>query len=302
MKELVVISGKGGTGKTSLTAAFAALAQNAMLADCDVDAANLHLVLDSSRSHREEFISGHEAVIRAADCMGCGHGADVCRFGAIHESFRTAGGARIFRIDPSACEGCGVCVWNCPAHAIDFPERHCGEWCISHTRHGPMAHARLSPGAENSGKLVHLVREKARQVAAQENLDLILVDGPPGTGCPVIAAMTGAASVLVVTEPTVSGAHDMARVLKLANHFRIPAAVCINKWDIAPEQSAQIEAEVRAAGAIPVGRVRYDHAVTAAQRQGRSIVETGESPIADEVRTIWQHWLSTLAAPLEVTP
>ncbi len=292
MKELVVISGKGGTGKTSLTASFAALAPNAVLADGDVDAADLHLILAPVPRHREEFRSGHAAAIRADDCVGCGRCATLCRFDAIGPAARPGNGARVFAVDAGACEGCGVCVWNCPVRAIDFPEQTCGEWFVSDTRHGPLVHARLYPGAENSGKLVSLVREQARELAQRENRELVLVDGPPGTGCPVIAALTNAHGLLVVTEPTVSGAHDLARVLELAGHFKIPAAVCINKWDIHPEQADRIEAAARTAGATPVGRVRYDKAATAAQRLGQTIVEAGASPLADDIRAVWENWLA----------
>lgn len=294
MKELVIISGKGGTGKTSLTASFAALAHNAALADCDVDAADLHLILAPEIRQRTEFRSGHGAVIRADDCIGCGQCASLCRFDSISEICRPADDACAFVVDPGACEGCGVCVWNCPVHAIDFPAQLCGEWFISDTRHGPMVHARLAIGAENSGKLVSLVREQARQIAQQENRDLVLVDGPPGTGCPVIAALTGASGVLIVTEPTVSGAHDLARVLELTAHFKIPAAVCVNKWDILPEQAERIETAARAAGATLVGSVRYDKAATAAQRQGLAVVEAGPSSLADDIRTVWSHWMDSI--------
>ena len=294
MKELVVISGKGGTGKTSLTAAFAALVPNAVLADADVDAADLHLLLAPEVRRREEFRSGHAAVLRAADCVGCGRCAALCRFEAIAPAIRPGDGARTFAVDPGACEGCGVCVWNCPVRAIDFPEQVCGDWFVSGTRFGPLVHARLHPGAENSGKLVSLVREQARATAQLERRDLVLVDGPPGTGCPVIAALTGAGGVLIVTEPTVSGAHDLARVLELANHFKIPAAVCINKWDLNPEQADGIEAAARTAGATPVGRVRYDRAATAAQRLGQTIVEAGPEALADEIRAVWNHWMNVV--------
>ena len=293
MKELVVISGKGGTGKTSLTASFAALASNAVLADCDVDAADLHLILAPEIQRRESFVSGREASIRAADCVGCGRCAALCRFGAVLETFRATDGAQVFRVDPAACEGCGVCAWNCPARAIDFTDRTCGEWYVSATRHGPMVHARLAPGAENSGKLVALVREEARQTARENGHGLVLVDGPPGTGCPVIAAVTGATHLLIVTEPTVSGAHDLARVLELARHFRIPAAVCVNKWDIHPDMAGRIEAAAREAGAVPVGRVRYDKGATAAQREARAVVETGDTPLAGDIRAVWRNWLDT---------
>ena len=294
MKELVVISGKGGTGKTSLTASFAALAPNAAFADGDVDAADLHLLLAPDARRREEFRSGHAAVLRADDCVGCGRCAVLCRFEAIAPATRPGDGARVFAVDPGACEGCGVCVGNCPVRAIDFPEQVCGEWFVSATRFGPMVHARLHPGAENSGKLVSLVREQARETAKLERRDLVLVDGPPGTGCPVIAALTGANGVLVVTEPTVSGAHDLARVLELTSHFKIPAAVCINKWDLNPEQADAIEAAARAAGAAPVGRVRYDKAATHAQRLGQTVVEAGPDSLADEVRAVWKNWIETV--------
>lgn len=291
MKELVVISGKGGTGKTSLTASFAALAQNAVLADCDVDAADLHLILSPTARQRTEFRSGHEAAIRSRNCIGCGRCAVLCRFNAIEETVRPSDGARLFSVSASLCEGCGACVWNCPAHAIDFNERTCGEWFISSSRHGPMVHAQLDPGAENSGKLVHLVREQARQLAAHEQRDLVLVDGPPGTGCPVIAALTGAHGILVVTEPTVSGAHDLARALELARHFNIPAAICVNKWDLHPGQADLIESIARAAGATPVGRVRYDKAATTAQRQGLAVVEMDNCPLGEEIQTVWKNWI-----------
>ena len=291
MKELVVISGKGGTGKTSLTASLAGLAPNAVLADCDVDAADLHLILAPDIRRREDFRSGHRASIRAADCIGCGRCAALCRYNAIAPAARPSDGPRVFTVEAGACEGCGVCVWNCPVNAIDFEEQVCGAWFVSDTRHGPMAHARLAPGAENSGKLVSLVREQAREIAKRENRDLVLVDGPPGTGCPVIAALTGAHGVLVVTEPTVSGAHDLLRVLALAGHFKIPAAVCINKWDIQPEQADRIEAAARAAGATPVGRVRYDKAATAAQRRGLTIIEADANSLADDIRTVWKQWM-----------
>ncbi len=292
MKELVVISGKGGTGKTSLTAAFAALVPNAVLADADVDAADLHLLLAPEVRRREEFRSGHAAAIRAADCVGCGRCAALCRFEAVVPASRPGDGARTFAVDPGACEGCGVCIWNCPVRAIDFPEQVCGDWFVSATRFGPLVHARLHPGAENSGKLVSLVREQARATAKQERRDLVIVDGPPGTGCPVIAALTNATGVLIVTEPTVSGAHDLARVLELANHFKIPAAVCINKWDLNPEQADGIEAAARTAGATPVGRVRYDRAATAAQRRGLTVVEAGPDSLADEIRAVWNSWMN----------
>lgn len=285
MKEIVVISGKGGTGKTSLSASFAVLADRPVIADCDVDAADLHLVLSPRIKERHDFRSGHEAVIQQTHCTGCGTCLTHCRFNAVKMNGGTDGVAT-FSIDPVACEGCGVCVRFCPEKAIDFPECLCGEWMVSDTRCGPMVHARLGAAAENSGKLVSTVRREARRIAKEEHRSLIIVDGPPGIGCPVIASVTGATLVLVVTEPTVSGQHDMGRVLSLARHFKMPAAVCVNKWDLNPEMTQSIEDEACRLGARIAGRIRYDRAVTLAQMQGRAVVET-EAPCVEEIRHIW---------------
>ena len=180
-----------------------------------------------------------------------------------------------------------MCVRFCPQRAIDFPESLCGEWMISDTRCGPMVHARLGIAAENSGKLVSIVRSEARRIAAAENRSVIIVDGPPGIGCPVIASLTGASLVLVVTEPTVSGEHDLERVLKLARHFDLPAAVCVNKWDLNPGMSERIEDMARRSGAKVAGRIRYDRAVTAAQLQERAVVEN-EAPCVADIQQVWK--------------
>ena len=284
-KELVIISGKGGTGKTSVASSFAVLANRPVIADCDVDAADLHLVLSPQVKERHEFRSGHEAVIRQEDCTGCGACLAHCRFNAVRTNGKAASNS-LFSIDPVSCEGCGVCVWFCPEKAIDFPERLCGEWMVSDTRCGPMVHARLGVAAENSGKLVSTVRREARRIAEEENRPMVIVDGPPGIGCPVIASVTGASLVFVVTEPTVSGEHDLERVLSLARHFTIPAAVCVNKWDINAEMTKRIEDKARRAGALIAGRIRYDRAVTLAQMQELAVVET-EAPCAEDIRQIW---------------
>ena len=294
MRELVVISGKGGTGKTSLVASFAALAGDAVLADCDVDAADLHLLLAPEVRERHEFRSGREAAIRQADCTGCGACFEICRFGAICVNGKAAGEAEIF-VDPTACEGCGVCVRFCPAQAIDFPERVCGEWYVSTTRFGPLVHARLGIAAENSGKLVSTVRTKAREVAAERGGSLILVDGPPGIGCPVIASMTGATAVLAVTEPTLSGEHDLTRVLELARHFDIPTAVCVNKWDINPHMAERIEERAHGSGAQAVGRIPHDRAVTDAQVNGKSVVEHSQGPAARCIGEVWKRTCAMLS-------
>ncbi len=285
-REVVVISGKGGTGKTTLTASLAFLADNAVIADCDVDAADLHLLLDPRVLERHPFWSGREAVIRQADCTGCGICEEVCRFGAI-QSFDSGSGVTPYTVDPIACEGCGVCVRFCPVQAIDFPERRCGEWMMSQTRCGPMVHARLGIAAENSGKLVSTVRREARQLAENRGASLIIVDGPPGIGCPVIASVSGASLLLAVAEPTVSGGHDLQRVLSLAEHFKVPAVLCVNKWDLNPAMAARIEEQGRLAGARLAGRIRYDGAVTRAMLEGRAVVET-QAEAAEDIRRIWE--------------
>lgn len=280
IQELVVISGKGGTGKTSVTASLAFLADQPVIADCDVDAADLHLLLSPNVKSRHEFYSGHEAVIRQEDCNGCGDCLTHCRFDAVKEN--------PYSIDPVACEGCGVCVHFCPEKAINFPERRCGEWMISETRFGPMVHARLGVAAENSGKLVSTVRREARSLCEQNGRSLVIVDGPPGIGCPVIASITGATSLLVVTEPTPSGEHDLGRVLQLAKHFGIPSSICVNKWDLNPRMTTKIEAKAQEAGAKIVGRIRYDRGVTYAQMQEKTVVET-DTPSAEDIRALWEH-------------
>jgi MinD superfamily P-loop ATPase len=282
IKELVVISGKGGTGKTSLTASLAALAEKAVLADCDVDAADLHLILNPKIQQQHDFKSGHEAIIREDDCLGCGICFEYCRYEAVKPN------GTGFTIDPIACEGCGVCVRFCPTQAIDFPERLCGTWMISETRFGPMVHAQLGVAAENSGKLVSTVRREAHKLAESKNYPLIIIDGPPGIGCPVIASITGASLILIVTEPTVSGEHDLERVISLAKHFDIPALVCVNKWDINEEMTDRIERKAQDSGATVIGRIRYDNAITKAQLQRKSLIETG-TPSSGDVQQIWKN-------------
>jgi MinD superfamily P-loop ATPase len=282
MRELVIVSGKGGTGKTSVTASLAALADQPVICDCDVDAADLHLILEPKIRENHDFRSGHEAVIRESDCIGCGICQDVCRFGAVIDDVET------FSIDPIACEGCGVCVHFCPQKAIDFPESLCGKWFVSDTRLGPMVHAKLGVAAENSGKLVSLVRTEAKHLAEEENRRMVIVDGPPGIGCPVIASITGASQVLIVTEPTVSGEHDLERVMGLARHFQIPSLVCVNKWDINEEMTIRIEQKARDLGAGIAGRIRYDQAVTRAQILQKTIVET-DAASAQDIRQIWDY-------------
>jgi len=289
MTELVVVSGKGGTGKTSLVAAFAALAGDAVLADCDVDAADLHLILKPDVQRTQDFRGGKIARVVADKCIGCGRCAEVCHFG-VPSLDGPANGvvAKTYRIDPIACEGCSVCVQFCPAGAIEFAEVVNGRWFVSRTRFGPMVHARLTPGQENSGKLVSLIRKEARQLAEQQSKKVLLVDGSPGIGCPVIASITGADFVLAVTEPTLSGQHDLARVLDLTEHFAIPAAVCMNKFDINVRISEDIEKAAERRGVPVLGRIPYDIAVTKAQIAGVSVVEHSTGPLRQQVESLWR--------------
>lgn len=293
MKEIVVISGKGGTGKTSLTASFALLAPNAVLADCDVDAADLHLLLAPQIQKRHEFWSGHEAVIDQKKCTSCGACLTLCRFGAVQETI-SARGDYSYHVDPTSCEGCGACVRFCPKKAVEFKERLCGEWMVSETRAGPMVHAKLGIAADNSGKLVSLVRQEAKDISEARGLETLLIDGPPGIGCPVIASVTGASAAVVVTEPTLSGEHDLLRTLELVNHFKIPAFVCINKWDICPEMTKQIEERANSFGAKVLGRIRYDKGVNEAQKAMETVIEK-DAPSAADIRAIWDSLINHLA-------
>lgn len=294
MRELVILSGKGGTGKTSITAAFASLAKNMVLCDADVDAADLHLILNPDFKETMEFRGGHEAVINPDLCTQCGRCMEVCRFGAVRDSFE---------IDPIDCEGCGVCVDLCPENAIDFPQTVSGQWYISDTRFGPMVHARLGIAQENSGKLVSLIRTEAKKLAAKNNLDLILTDGPPGIGCPVIASMGQATAILIVAEPTVSGLHDMERVGRLSKHFNIPAMVCINKYDLNPDQAQKIEDLAQKADIAVTGRINFDPAFTEAMIQTKTIFEYNPgSQAAKEVRQIWDNILSLPVFNTPATP
>jgi len=288
MKELVVISGKGGTGKTSVVASFAALAEGAVLADCDVDAADLHLVLEPKIIKRGKFSGGSRARIMSGHCTACGKCEELCRFDAIYYDGPGNGRvARTFRVDPIACEGCGVCAWFCEENAIEFAPADNGEWFISDTRHGPMIHAKLGIAEENSGKLVSLVRTEAKKVAAEKKRDLVIIDGSPGIGCPVIASITGAGLVLVVTEPTLSGLHDLGRVTQLTKHFGIQTLVCVNKWDLNAELADQIESDARRIGVEAIGRIRYDRAMTEAQVKKQALVEYTEAGAAEDVKELW---------------
>ena len=280
MKELVVISGKGGTGKTSLVAAFACLSKNKVLCDADVDASDLHLILSPEIKKREEFKAGNVAIINKDKCTQCGLCKELCRWNAIKENFV---------IDPIDCEGCGVCYYFCPEGAIDFPEKVCGEWFISETRFGPMVHARLGIAEENSGKLVSLVRQEAKKIAEQKNFDFIITDGPPGIGCPVISSIGGASGILIVSEPTISGIHDMNRVADLAFHFNIPALLCINKFDLNIEQTKELESLAQSKNIPVIGHIPFDPSFTKAMVLGKTVVEfIPDSKLVAIIKDIWK--------------
>lgn len=277
MKQLTVISGKGGTGKTSITAAFASLAQNAVFADCDVDAADLHLILKPEIKKTAKFHGLKIPEIDKKKCIQCGKCHQHCKFGAIDGDIN---------LIKDACEGCGVCEYVCPVDAIKMVNRDSGFAYISETRFGPMAHAVLNTAEEASGKLVTLVRENAKTLAADK--DLVIIDGPPGIGCPVIASITGVDIVLIVTEPTLSAIHDLERVLGVANHFGIPAVVCINKHDINLENTKKIEKYCKKNNLEIVGKLPYDTIVTEAMIQEKTVIEFSDGNFSDELRNMWK--------------
>jgi MinD superfamily P-loop ATPase len=277
VKELLIISGKGGTGKTTVLGSFAVLAQNEVLADADVDAPNLHLLLSPQPVEERDYSGAKLAVIDEAKCTQCGRCEEVCEFAAIRD----------FHVDERRCEGCGTCALICPVGAIAMEEQVTGRLYLSDTRYGPLAHARLLAGAEASGKLVTEVRELARQVAVERSADLILTDGSPGIGCPVIASLSGVDAALAVTEPTPSGLHDLGRVLQVAAHFRVPAAVCVNKWDINSEVTEEIEQLALEMNAKPLGRIPFDEAVVDSTGEGVPLVEHDDGPAAQAIRALW---------------
>ena len=295
MKEIVIISGKSGTGKTSIAASFAALAGSKVLADCDVDAADLYLVVNPRIQYQEPFSGGKKAYIRCDKCIGCDQCIEKCRFGAIeYPPSENGQSVDIPYINSIFCEGCGLCVRVCPVEAIDFDDAINGMWYRSVTDYGPMVHARLGMAEGNSGKLVTLVRREAKNIAENEGLDYIIIDGSPGIGCPVIASISGSDLVLIVTEPTQSGRHDLLRMSELTTHFQIPTAVCINKWDLNPEITKIIEDEAKEQGIRIAGRIRYDNAVTKAQIMKTSIIEYTGGAVAEDIKAVWRHVIYAL--------
>ena len=319
MRQIVVISGKGGTGKTVITGAFAALAKNKVMADCDVDAADLHLLLGPEIKERYVFKSGVTAVIDNAKCTQCGKCIEVCRFEAIYRPKPIPRNSKNFRdrvpeisrkfqgidhspqkenrglstmddglrIDPISCEGCAFCSFACPVKAIEMEENTSGEWFISDTRFGPMVHAKLGVAEENSGKLVALVRQRAEEIAEKQNLDWVIVDGAPGIGCPVIASITGVNCALVVTEPTLSGLHDADRVIRVAKHFGVPVKLVVNKYDLNLEMTEKIEEYCRRNNISFVGKVGFNKSVVKAMVEGKTIIEYSDNEVKDAITRIW---------------
>lgn len=275
MKELVVISGKGGTGKTSITAAIAALAKSKVIVDCDVDAADLHLVLNPKTVYKEDFFGGKLAKIDPKKCVSCGKCIELCSFNAISNSIK---------IDEIKCEGCGVCSYFCPVGAIKMIDKKSGEWFESDTRFGKLIHAKLGIAEDNSGKLVTKIRNHARLLAKKENAELIIIDGSPGVGCPVIASISGASLVLIVTEPTMSAIHDARRVYELTRYFKIPACMCINKYDINQELTLELENM----GIDVVGKVPYSKEFTEAIIKGLTLIENAKSEVSEAIETMWK--------------
>ena len=278
MKQIVVISGKGGTGKSVITASFASLAKNKVMADCDVDAADLYLLLHPALKETHEFSRGKTAFIDESHCSQCGQCQEVCRFEAIDN----------YVVDPISCEGCGVCFHICPEKAIKMVDNLSGKWFVSETKYGPFVHAKLGIAEENSGKLVTLVKQNAKLIAEKEKRDFVIIDGPPGIGCPVIASLSGVDIALIVTEPTLSGIHDLERIVGVTHHFGIKGAVCINKYDLNLIVAKRIEEYCHNNNIELVGEIPFDISVTEALVQGLPIVEYSDNQVTQQIKNLWE--------------
>lgn len=284
MYEIVILSGKGGTGKTTITASFAALSKNKILADCDVDAANLHLLLKPNVKKEEEFWCGQTAVIDSKQCMQCALCEEICRFNAIKD----------FEVDSLSCEGCGFCVSVCPIDAIKMSPELAGHIFTSNTDYGKMVHAKLGIGQDNSGKLVTEVKRRARALAEKDNCDLMICDGSPGIGCPVISSLSGANLALLIVEPTLSGIHDMERVLDVCFRFNTNTKVCINKCDVNPENTELIRSYCHNVGVEIIGEIPFDDEVIKALVKGKTIVEASSGKASNKIKALWQNISSSL--------
>lgn len=290
MKELVIVSGKGGTGKTSISAALAFLAPQKVLVDCDVDAANFHLISDAAIGETHAFAAGFEPHIDAKVCNRCGKCTALCRFAAITDGVITT---------PLNCEGCGVCAFNCPEHAIAMQEKAAGYWFVSDTRLGRLIHAELGLSVENSGKMVSKVRQEAKKIAVDHHLPLIITDGPPGIGCPAIAALSGASFALAVVEPSLSSMHDLKRLADLVAHFQLPMAVCINKSTLHQENTRQMITWCQSENIAVFGQIPYSDAFRSAVQSGKTVLELPENDVKDELTKLWKNLASQLNVPSE---
>ena len=284
MKELVILSGKGGTGKTTIAASFASLAKDKVLADCDVDAADLHLLLKPKTKIKSEFWSGQTALIDADKCTECGLCQELCRFDAIHD----------YTVDPVSCEGCNFCKNVCGEDAITMQDNMSGYWYISDTRHGSMVHAKLGIAQENSGRLVTVVRRNARETAESKGFNLIISDGPPGIGCPVISSLSGATAALIVTEPSLSGMHDLDRIIGVCNHFGVTAMVCINKYDINEENTAKIDKYCADNNIDVISKIPFDNAAIESLIEQKTLVEHSNGVLAQQVTALWNKLIDRL--------
>lgn len=292
IREILIVSGKGGTGKTTLTASFAALGSPCVLADCDVDAADLFLLTSPEKERSETFSAGKKPVFDLDKCTRCGLCAEKCRFSALD----VRGGDLVY--DRFACEGCALCSRICPAGAVGMKLNECGEWYVSRTRYGPMVHARLHVAEENSGKLVTVVRREAKRLAEEKGMNTVYIDGPPGIGCPVISSITGVALAVLVTEPTLSGLHDLERIAALARQLNVKTAACVNKYDLNEEMAGKIEDFCRSNRILLAGRIPYDRAVIESLARGRTVIYSARSNAAEAIRDIWSRVFQQAEAPL----